>query len=1075
MRHMIPWCGLTVVVVLVSCACGASEPASAADEQPAVTWGDYSVEVNAHGNLGRIFLARGFDEIDAMRARVRATDVEPNVWKVALVLVPVFDVTWTDYAGGRQHTVATLTPEQMDNARASFEKTADWVYTFSGGNLVWDVSEFVFDEPVAIVMGPDQQGAFFPPTLKDEMIAAFPDWDPDAFDSSITVFPPGTMHLNAFGRSWGWWHGKLKAGNANIAYFAGQIGPDAGMVYVMLHEWLHQAESVMASNLGYFGLPGLHDLRENGYGRTDLELPSETCWYRDFMFRLFRPAMWQQADMNRKTWWRPAPRSDFVTQWLVRGPFPNEKKGGLDVDFLDGETDAVPVAAAETAFPIEDSAEWHVLDTAAQRERLPDDATDTQHQERADLEQIVDLAAAFMPNTDAVAYAHVYINAPRTEEALLWIGSDSGVKVFFNGLMVHRNRVDRGLTRDSDRVPVMLVKGWNRLLVKVDQGIDDWGFSARLSTLDGAPVPGLTTAVELPDGAVVVEGKPVPVAWDGTLYAWDEVKDDPWAKLPRLSDELLREITGLQDLKLEARTGMLRVDVGTSSPVVSQVLGRIEPADDRLNNQLTYRNESLAWIRYRARSRDERFESTRRDLLLVRWDLIEPWVGWIDSRSAVPAECSIAGYVVLERQLAYVLYTDLGEREPSRELDLVPVEDDGVRASVGLEQAESLTDKIVNARLRVTNTRGEAVTVRRIGAACEHAGVEAITRSPIDDERVGPGSELSRRVPLLRVAADAEPGVKRARVWLEVETPSGPTRLEKWVAVEVKRPVGIELVVDGPSIVKGGATRTAHLTLTNNAAHLGKVTWHVGGPGVRAKPRSERFTIRPLPAVTEQALTLGFGRARRMAVREVVATVDVADDTVPDSRRVVPVQVGPSKALVQHHFESDLEGWRVAAGTYSIEHVQGRDMGGRGYVRITDGGGDKYGRIMVFGPERGAGRAWRTAYSSDEYPMIEFSVALEQTGNVGVIIRADNKRYVLVLTGEFDVGHGVDDVLGDLDLSTDGTVHTVRFNLDEALDAVAGDGVHAVREIMIGDRREWSNREPGPDVGTIMIDDFTIR
>ena len=188
----------------------------------------------------------------------------------------------------------------------------------------------------------------------------------------------------------GQWHGQLKAGNANIAFFADHIGPDAGMVYVMLHEWLHQAESVMASNLGYFGLPGLHDLAENGYGQTDLGLPSATCWYRDFMFRLFRPAMWQQADMNRKTWWRPAPRSEYIKQWLVRGPFPNENKGGLDVDFLDGEADAVPVAVAETTFPIEDNAAWHVLDTAAQRDPLPDDATNTQRQKRADLEQIVD-------------------------------------------------------------------------------------------------------------------------------------------------------------------------------------------------------------------------------------------------------------------------------------------------------------------------------------------------------------------------------------------------------------------------------------------------------------------------------------------------------------------------------------------------------------------------------------------------------------------------------------------------------------------------------------------------------------
>jgi hypothetical protein len=93
-----------------------------------------------------------------------------------------------------------------------------------------------------------------------------------------------------------------------------------------------------------------------------------------------------------------------------------------------------------------------------------------------------------------------------------------------------------------------------------------------------------------------------------------------------------------------------------------------------------------------------------------------------------------------------------------------------------------------------------------------------------------------------------------------------------------------------------------------------------------------------------------------------------------------------------------------------------------------------------------------------------------------LIVQADGAWYALVLTGQFVELWGSRVELGNLGFAPDGAVHKVSFNLDEALDRVAGEGNHAVQQIWIGDTKTHSsNQWRGPDVGTMMIDDFVIR
>ena len=79
----------------------------------------------------------------------------------------------------------------------------------------------------------------------------------------------------------------------------------------------------------------------------------------------------------------------------------------------------------------------------------------------------------------STAYAWARINAAEEQRALLGIGSDDAVKVWLNGELVHENWVMRGCVKDSDLVPVTLRQGKNHLVLKIQNGTQDWAFTCR--------------------------------------------------------------------------------------------------------------------------------------------------------------------------------------------------------------------------------------------------------------------------------------------------------------------------------------------------------------------------------------------------------------------------------------------------------------------------------------------------------------------------------------------------------------------------------------------------------------------
>jgi hypothetical protein len=125
---------------------------------------------------------------------------------------------------------------------------------------------------------------------------------------------------------------------------------------------------------------------------------------------------------------------------------------------------------------------------------------------------VIDLNKSLGKNTHCTAYLRnsLLLDAPR--RALLRCGSDDGVIIFLNGEQIYAKAVPRPLTVDEDRVELSLRAGENVLMLKILQGGGDWSAQARVTGLDGRPLPGLRYRLH-PEG--------LPIAADGAIQAWE--------------------------------------------------------------------------------------------------------------------------------------------------------------------------------------------------------------------------------------------------------------------------------------------------------------------------------------------------------------------------------------------------------------------------------------------------------------------------------------------------------------------------------------------------------------------------
>ncbi len=155
----------------------------------------------------------------------------------------------------------------------------------------------------------------------------------------------------------------------------------------------------------------------------------------------------------------------MIRDWHVIGPFPTAEgdRNGLSfdtsVDAEIGSSAARPPSLTRT----------HEALPAGQRLRWGP--------ARADERGFVDLARLLGAADWSVAYAQAQVDWKEDVEAYLSCGSDDGIRVWLNGVVVHSLEIGRGHREGTDSVPVRLRKGCNQLLVKVDNYTGAWGFS----------------------------------------------------------------------------------------------------------------------------------------------------------------------------------------------------------------------------------------------------------------------------------------------------------------------------------------------------------------------------------------------------------------------------------------------------------------------------------------------------------------------------------------------------------------------------------------------------------------------
>jgi hypothetical protein len=137
----------------------------------------------------------------------------------------------------------------------------------------------------------------------------------------------------------------------------------------------------------------------------------------------------------------------------------------------------------------------------------------------------IDLDRFFDDPVKSVTYGYTEFDAPRDQDAELWVGSDEGLRVWINGELVYHFAGSRRHRLPNERVPIRIRKGRSSCLVEASQKRGGYDFSLKICEpeedprYDGNTVFGLTYSV--PVGATS-EVQELPVATAHSRSEWWE-------------------------------------------------------------------------------------------------------------------------------------------------------------------------------------------------------------------------------------------------------------------------------------------------------------------------------------------------------------------------------------------------------------------------------------------------------------------------------------------------------------------------------------------------------------------------
>jgi hypothetical protein len=162
----------------------------------------------------------------------------------------------------------------------------------------------------------------------------------------------------------------------------------------------------------------------------------------------------------------------FLTHWKVIGPFDNSNLTGFDTVFPPEKEAALGAEYEGKSGPVR----WMEASTGEDYGKL-------------------DLNPALGELKEVTGYATTVFNSPVEGPAELRLGCKNGWKAWMNGAFLFgRDEYHRGARIDQYRLPVMLKKGANTILLKICQNADvkewtkEWEFQLRVCDATGTAI-----------------------------------------------------------------------------------------------------------------------------------------------------------------------------------------------------------------------------------------------------------------------------------------------------------------------------------------------------------------------------------------------------------------------------------------------------------------------------------------------------------------------------------------------------------------------------------------------------------
>ncbi len=172
---------------------------------------------------------------------------------------------------------------------------------------------------------------------------------------------------------------------------------------------------------------------------------------------------------------------EFLRSWQVIGPFPNRDNRGHHTVY---PPEKDPLDLRKTYAGMHGLVGWR-LDHSKQ--------------------DYIDLANFLQHRDVGVAYAICWIHAGRSQPVHLSIGSNDGIKIWVDDRLAFSHDIGRKARPRQDQGRADLHAGWNRIMVKVTNRGNDWGFYLALSDPStGLPPSSLRYRGTPPDGQPAV-------------------------------------------------------------------------------------------------------------------------------------------------------------------------------------------------------------------------------------------------------------------------------------------------------------------------------------------------------------------------------------------------------------------------------------------------------------------------------------------------------------------------------------------------------------------------------------------